>query len=201
MFSLLRLSTALPTGLRVSRSSIIGLKPLQTVTSLNRTNLIKPTNYGLRYQSTQPIKKQMVIERELPDPLKEVRSNRYKFIAFVTLMGISSFLIFNYEKLNSPIVTTTLHFLRRSQTMKDVLGEKIDFASAFPWVRGQLNQVQGKVNIEFHVKGTKGEGKIKLRADREDRLSDFLIHEWCLIDDKDGKVYDLLEDDTVDFAV
>lgn len=193
------------------RSRLLTRSLLTTQTVLNSQRFTALN--AIRFQSTQatqatsstppppaqPIKKQMVVERELPDPLKEVRANRYKFIAFVTLMAVSSVVIFNYEKINSPIVTTTLHFLRRSQIIREVIGDQIDFASWIPWVRGQLNQVQGKVNIEFYVKGSKKEGKVKLRADREDRLSDFLIHEWSL--EVDGVVYDLLEDKTVDFAV
>ncbi|KAH3675018.1 hypothetical protein WICMUC_002850 [Wickerhamomyces mucosus] len=159
------------------------------------------TYSNIRYNSSSTIKqsKPVTIDRELPDPLKDQFADRLKFFIFVTLMGISSVLIFNYEKINSPIVTTTLHFLRRSQIIREVLGDHIDFATLVPWVKGELNQVKGKVDIKFSVKGSKNNGIITLIADREDRYSDFLIHQWNLT--VDGKTYDLLEDKTVDFAV
>lgn len=154
---------------------------------------------GLRFQSTIQPKKQMVVERELPDPLKDQWKNRFQFVGFWVLMGVSAILIFNYEKTTSPIVTTTLHFLRSSDKIRDILGSNIDFGTMFPWISGELNQVKGAVNITFNVKGSKNNGVVRLVADRKNKNEDFLIHEWTLT--VDGEKFDLFEDDTVDFGV
>jgi cytochrome c oxidase assembly factor 1 len=164
---------------------------------------------ALRFQSTAaPLnastvdahgKKPMTVERELPDPFKDRNRNRIQFVSFWILMGVSAVLIFNYEKTTSPIVTTTLHFLRRSQIIREVLGDKIDFSSFFPWISGELNQVKGVVNIKFEVSGTKKSGIVRLVADRENKNQDFLIHEWSLT--VDDKTYDLFDDKTVDFGI
>lgn len=149
--------------------------------------------------STQTPKRPMTVDRELPDPLKDRNRNRVQFVGFWVLMGVSALLMFNYEKTNSPVVTTTLHFLRRSRVIRDVLGDEIDFSSVYPWISGELNQVKGKVDICFSVKGSKKHGEVKLVADRKSRREEFLIHEWSL--EVDGKKYDLLADDSVDFSV
>lgn len=181
--------------------------------SKSATSLLRPRAFGLvsmRLQSTTAIKqdaivnepkekKPMTIDRELPDPFKDRTRNRVQFIGFWILMGVSAALMFNYEKMSSPVVTTTLHFLRRSAIIRDVLGDEIDFKTAYPWISGELNQVKGAVNIKFDVKGSKHWGTIRLVADRKSRRDEFLIHEWSL--EVEGKKYDLLADESVDFSV
>jgi cytochrome c oxidase assembly factor 1 len=158
---------------------------------------------SVRFQTTdakpETGKKPMTVDRELPDPLKDRTRSRVQFVGFWVLMGVASLLMFNYEKQNSPVVTTTLHFLRRSKIIREVLGDEIDFASIYPWISGELNQVKGVVNITFTVKGSKNEGVVRLVADRSSRREEFLIHEWSL--EVNGEKYDLLADDSVDFSV
>lgn len=144
-------------------------------------------------------KKPMTLDRELPDPFKDRNKNRIQFVSFWVLMAISAMVMFNYEKTSSPVVTTTLHFLRRSALIRDLLGDQIDFKSLYPWISGELNQVKGAVDIKFDVKGSKNWGTIRLVADRESRRDEFLIHEWSL--EIDGQKHDLLADESVDFSV
>lgn len=131
------------------------------------------------------------IDRELPDPTKDVKKRRLQFVAFLGLMGASLAMIFNYEKTQSPVISNTLYHMRRSPKIREVLGDQIDFDGLVPWVSGELNQVSGDVNIKFYLKGSKGKvGEVKLVADRENQRQEFLIHEWSV--QVDGKKYDLL---------
>lgn len=133
-----------------------------------------------------PQDKPLRIERELPDP----RANRVKLMAgfflFSGIMVASLAVIFNYEKTENPIISTTLYQLRRSQRTKELLGENIEFSGLVPWVYGKLNNVAGKVKIRFYIKGDKGPiGEVRLIADRANKNSEFLIHEWSLTVDKE----------------
>ncbi|CAL9734842.1 cytochrome c oxidase assembly factor 1 [Monosporozyma servazzii] len=143
----------------------------------------------------QPQGKTMRIERELPDP----RTDRTKmvggFFLFSGIMVTALAMIFNYEKTENPIVSTTLYQLRRSDLTRNILGENIEFDGVIPWVYGKLNPVAGKVNIRFYIKGDKNKtGEIKLVADRANRNQEFLIHEWSLT--VDGTQVDLLDENT-----
>lgn len=120
------------------------------------------------------------IDRELPDPTKGKIKQRLQFLGFSVAMVAALTIIFNYEKTESPIVSNTLYHLRRSPATAQLLGENIEFDGLVPWVHGELNQVAGKVNIRFHIKGDKNAGVVRLIADRETPLDEFLIHEWSL---------------------
>ena len=77
-------------------------------------------------------------------------------------------------------------FLRRSQPSIELLGKDIDYSSSWPWIWGKLNTVQGIINIEFSVKGSKGNGVVKLNATRESKAHPFDVHQFVLVG-RDGK--------------
>ncbi|SCU85682.1 LAFA_0D17106g1_1 [Lachancea sp. 'fantastica'] len=137
-------------------------------------------------QAAEPIvlknkSKPLRIERELPDPTKDKMKNRVQLGLFVVAIGVSLACIFNYEKTQSPIVSNSLYHMRRSQAIRDLLGDSIDFDGLVPWVFGDLNQVAGRVNISFYIKGSKNvQGVVKLVADRENKHQEFLIHDWSV---------------------
>lgn len=136
------------------------------------------------------------VERDLPNPYKDRNRRRVEFLGFSVAIIAALALIFNYEKTESPIVSNTLYHLRRSPAITDLLGENIEFDGIMPWVFGELNQVAGKVNIKFYIKGSKGvSGVVKLVAGREARQDEFLIQEWSLTT-KDKKI-DLLSENEI----
>lgn len=103
------------------------------------------------------------IDRDLPDPTKDKIKNRAQLGAFAIAICASLAMIFNYEKTQSPIVSNSLYHMRRSQSIREILGDNIDFDGLTPWVFGTLNQVAGKVNISFYIKGSKNvQGVVKL---------------------------------------
>ncbi len=119
------------------------------------------------------------------------RKHRNIFLAFSTALTIVLLGTFNYEKQTSPIISSTMYTLRRSNNAREALGNNIKFASIFPWIRGPINHVKGHVDITFKVKGDSGSGVIRLVAGRENRQHEFLISEWSLTT-KDGTEIDLL---------
>ncbi|EMG48316.1 COA1 Cytochrome c oxidase assembly factor 1 [Candida maltosa Xu316] len=152
--------------------------------------------------TSKDYKPPVTLDRELPDPFRNKKLNRRYFVAYAIGITLSCIFIFNYEKTQSPIITSTLYFLRRSQPSTDSLGKDIDFTSSWPWIWGTLNTVQGIIDIEFKVQGSKGAGVVKLNATRESKLHPFDVHAFVLeIDNKDGskQIIDLTQDPNIDF--
>ena len=85
-------------------------------------------------------------------------------------MIISAFGIFNYLKMNSSVVAASLYALRTSEIGRRELGDEIYFRDKFPWIWGEINELHGRVSIEFGVKGTKGRGMMKFTSLRKGRM-------------------------------
>jgi cytochrome c oxidase assembly factor 1 len=79
--------------------------------------------------------------------------------------------IFNYQKSSSSVVSSTLYALRTSPRAREILGDEIYFAQQIPWISGEMNQLHGRIDITFWVKGTKSQGKMRFRSIRPDRMS------------------------------
>jgi cytochrome c oxidase assembly factor 1 len=88
---------------------------------------------------------------------------------FIALITVSSLAIFNYQKSSSSTVNSILYALRMNEASKQVLGDEIYFASKVPWISGELNQLHGKIDISFWVKGSKGKGKVRFVSVRKRR--------------------------------
>ncbi|POW18601.1 hypothetical protein PSHT_05577 [Puccinia striiformis] len=104
----------------------------------------------------------------------------------------------NAEKSNSSIVKAVLFELRSNPTILASLGasikpEKDDFFGQL-WVDGQINLMQGSVDVAFRVTGSERSGKVYFTSVRRDRGSEFEIIRWKLIRD-DGVVVDLVNQD------
>ncbi|KAK2812335.1 hypothetical protein FQN50_001334 [Emmonsiellopsis sp. PD_5] len=130
-------------------------------------------------------------DRELPS----ITSNKRwltTFPIFAVIVGGSMLAIFNYQKSSSSIVSSTLYALRTSPTARGILGDEIYFAQQIPWISGEMNQLHGRINISFWVKGTKGQGKMRFKSVREGRMSYFRTEEWSLTLE-DGTVVQLLD--------
>ena len=58
------------------------------------------------------------------------------------------------------------------------MGDEIYFRDMWPWIWGEMNQLHGRVNISFGVKGTRGRGVMRFRSERRGRMggvSAFLV--------------------------
>lgn len=51
-----------------------------------------------------------------------------------------------------------------------MLGDEIYFASQMPWIWGEMNQLHGRINISFEVKGTRGKGTMRFKSIRRTRM-------------------------------
>ncbi|XHG00503.1 hypothetical protein AWENTII_003949 [Aspergillus wentii] len=109
-------------------------------------------------------------DRELPSIKTERRWLR-TLPLFAVAVGAAMFGIFNYQKSSSSVVSSTLYALRNSPRAREILGDEIYFAQQMPWISGEMNQLHGRIDISFWVKGTKSQGKMRFRSIRPDRMS------------------------------
>lgn len=77
--------------------------------------------------------------------------------------------IFNYQKSSSSVVSSTLYALRTNPRARELLGDEIYFANSIPWIWGELNQLHGRIDIEFAVKGKRQGGVMKFKSERKGR--------------------------------
>ncbi|UDD61376.1 hypothetical protein AFCA_008745 [Aspergillus flavus] len=109
-------------------------------------------------------------DRELPSVNKDRRWMRTLPI-FAIAVGAAMLGIFNYQKSSSSVVSSTLYALRTSPRAREILGDEIYFAQKIPWISGEMNQLHGRIDISFRVKGTKSQGTMRFRSIRPDRMS------------------------------
>ncbi|KAI1269892.1 DUF1783-domain-containing protein [Xylariaceae sp. FL1019] len=129
-------------------------------------------------------------DRELPT-IKEFRWSTTLPI-FAVLIALSSVAIFNYQKLSSPVVASTLYSLRTNPRARALLGDEIYFKHQIPWISGEMNQVRGRIDVSFSVKGTKGVGVMRFASVRPSAKGMFETTEWSLTME-DGQTVDLLD--------
>ncbi|KAL1577418.1 hypothetical protein MEW_03568 [Candida albicans P60002] len=209
--NLFKLSNLFRPSIMISRQ-LMGLVPKPSITvrrffSTSSIILQKSATPGSSTSIPHPhvtsadYKPPVTIDRELPDPFSKRKTNRRYLLIYGIGITLSCIAIFNYEKTQSPIITSSLYFLRRSQPSIELLGKDIDYSSSWPWIWGKLNTVQGIINIEFSVKGSKGNGVVKLNATRESKAHPFDVHQFVLEVERDGKkqVVDLTKEPNFDF--
>ncbi|MCJ1414629.1 hypothetical protein MMC32_000956 [Xylographa parallela] len=143
-------------------------------------------------------------DRALPD----IPSSAARWVKtlpiFLAILGASTLAIFNYQKASSSIVNSTLYALRTSPRAREALGDEIYFRDKFPWIWGEMNQLHGKIDIQFGVKGKTGSGLMRFRSVRKTRMGyvrlrtlAFETQEWSL-ETEDGRVIQLLEEERKD---
>ncbi|KAL9593401.1 MAG: hypothetical protein Q9219_007569 [cf. Caloplaca sp. 3 TL-2023] len=116
---------------------------------------------------------------------------------FISIITVSALALFNYQKSSSSVVNAALYALRTSETGKRELGEQIYFRDKFPWIWGELNQLHGRIDISFGVKGTKGKGMMRFKSIRRTRMGYFETQEWSL-ELADGRKLQLLDEGRTD---
>lgn len=107
-------------------------------------------------------------------------------------MALASVAIFNYQKQSSPVIASTLYALRTSERAREYLGDEIYFGQQIPWIRGEMNQLQGRIDISFAVKGSKNRGVMRFTSRRPTPRGQFETTEWSL-ETEDGRKINLLE--------
>lgn len=135
-----------------------------------------------------------LMERRADRELPEIPGSRWTrtMPIFIVLIAAASVAIFNYQKSSSPIVGATMYALRTNAKAREYLGDNVYFKHQIPWVSGEMNQVRGRINISFAVKGTRNTGTMRFASNRPSPRSAFETLEWSLIT-ADGEVIDLLD--------
>ncbi|TRX92840.1 hypothetical protein FHL15_006246 [Xylaria flabelliformis] len=129
-------------------------------------------------------------DRELPN-VDGFRWSRTLPI-FLALIALSSVAIFNYQKLSSPVVASSLYALRTNKRARELLGDEIYFKHQIPWISGEMNQLRGRIDISFAVKGTRSTGVMHFASVRPSARAMFETTEWSL-ETADGTRVDLLD--------
>lgn len=111
---------------------------------------------------------------------------------FLAILVSCTLAIFNYQKSSSSVVSSTMYALRTSPKAREYLGDEIYFAHKMPWIWGQMNQLHGKINIHFKVKGNSNVGTMRFTSFRPTRMGMFETTEWSL-ETTDGRKIDLLD--------
>lgn len=112
---------------------------------------------------------------------------------FLAILVSSTLAIFNYQKSSSSVVSSTMYALRTSPKAREYLGDEIYFAHKMPWIWGEMNQLHGRINIEFQVKGNDRQATMKFKSFRKGgRQGMFETEEWSL-EGEDGQKIDLLD--------
>ncbi|KAF2018125.1 DUF1783-domain-containing protein [Aaosphaeria arxii CBS 175.79] len=169
-----------------SSEPIVPWKTPHSITSWPPERLIPPPKEGELLLERKP-------NRDLPPVPPFIPTQvRNTFPIFVLTIVVSALAFFNYQKQESSVVSSTLYALRTNAEVRDELGDEIYFASKYPWIKGEINQVHGRIDISFWVKGTKREGQVKLRCRRRGRAGYFVTQEYTLTMD-DGRVLQLYD--------
>jgi cytochrome c oxidase assembly factor 1 len=147
-------------------------------------------------------------DRALPD-MTPSKSWMITVPLFIGAMAASTLAIFNYQKQNSSVVTSTMYSLRTNALAREILGDEVYFASKIPYIGGEINQLHGKIDVVYWVKGTRQQAKMRFKSHRKTRMgivslrlkerervsrwrdTQFETTEWSL-ELEDGTVVDLL---------
>lgn len=115
-----------------------------------------------------------LMERRSDRALPSVTSSSHRWLRslpiFALVMGVSMFAIFNYQKQSSSIVSSTLYSLRTNARARELLGDEVYFASQIPWIHGEMNQLHGRIDIRFWVKGTRQMALMRFKSSRKQRM-------------------------------
>ncbi|KAM0335244.1 hypothetical protein ACHAQA_000288 [Verticillium albo-atrum] len=131
-------------------------------------------------------------DRELPDLASTIFRWSRTFPIFVVIVAVSSLAIFNYQKSSSPVVSSTLYALRVSPRARELLGDEVYFKHQIPWISGEMNQLHGRIDIQFSVKGSRSEAVMRFASYRLSHKGMFETTEWSL-EMPDGQKIDLLD--------
>lgn len=108
-------------------------------------------------------------DRALPD-MTPSKSWMITLPLFLTAMAASTLAIFNYQKQNSSVVTSTMYSLRTNPLAREILGDEVYFASKIPYIGGEINQLHGKIDVVYWVKGTRQQAKMRFKSFRKTRM-------------------------------
>ncbi|KAK3670481.1 cytochrome oxidase assembly protein 1 [Recurvomyces mirabilis] len=190
---------------KVASITLIPLTFTYIATMLPRPRIQPSRLHNLLKQHVPPRRTIVAAPRPGSGPLMERRGDRAlptlstgiprwlkTLPLFAFIMVGSALAIFNYQKQSSSVVSSTLYALRTNAEAREILGDEIYFNSKVPIIWGELNQLHGRIDIQFWVKGTRGKGLMTFKSERRTRMGFFETTEWTL-HPAGGRVISLLE--------
>lgn len=115
-----------------------------------------------------------LMQRRADRALPTVNSSSLRWKLSIPLFGLiiagATAAIFNYQKQSSPVVESTMYALRTHPSAREALGGEIYFASKIPWIQGSIDQLHGRIDISYGVKGKAGKGTMRFRSERRKRM-------------------------------
>lgn len=127
-----------------------------------------------------------LMERRPDRALPAISSSRRWILPttlFLSIITLSTLAIFNYQKSSSSVVNSTLYALRTHKEAREALGDEIYFARKVPWVWGTIDQLHGRIDIRFMVKGRRQRGEMRFRSIRKGRRG-YVSWSWCDIGER-----------------
>lgn len=148
---------------RAQFSRICGLQPSRTPSLITRsrapTTIFQRSLIAAPKEGGPPLL-QRSADRELPDVTPK-RRYLIHIPIFLISMYVAANLLFNYQRSSSSVVSSTLYALRVNPEAREILGDEISFkAKTIPWIHGTMDQLHGKIDISYKVKGKIGRAHV-----------------------------------------
>lgn len=150
-----------------------------------------------------PSKPRLIYERPGGRELPKVRGTA-PFVIALGLLGLGWGLFIlhatNSERLSSSVLRQATFQLRNSKEVIALLGENVRlveewWALGAPWISGTINLMQGRVDLSFRIRGSKGAGTVYFTSIRPQEQGAWRIVRYKVIAD-DGQVI-RLEDQAI----
>ncbi|KIR32620.1 hypothetical protein I352_05047 [Cryptococcus deuterogattii MMRL2647] len=184
---------------------IRGMPPLTPRTAVNKGKIdIGDSGKKEVFEAFEgPSRPRLIYERPGGRELPKVRGTAPFVIALGLLgLGWGLFLLHatNSERLSSSVLRQATFQLRNSKEVIALLGENVRlvdewWALGSPWISGTINLMQGRVDLSFRIKGSKGAGTVYFTSIRPQEQGAWRIVRYKVIAD-DGQVI-RLEDQAI----
>ncbi|KAK9237206.1 cytochrome oxidase complex assembly protein 1-domain-containing protein [Lipomyces kononenkoae] len=205
MWMMCRTTLLRPHPLRIIRLPVhicLLRKSIPVTASFERHMHISSTHWNnhdnvspLSTEKNDKSKFKVTVDRDLPDVQSRTPRLLVYYTIFFSVMATISLGFFNYERQQSPIVSSTMYSVRRSPAARDLLGSNIRFKDPVPWISGSLDFLHGNVDLSYKVIGSANvPATLHFRSIRRAKGEPFEMVAWELIA-QDGRRVDLMVDD------
>ncbi|PWN91945.1 DUF1783-domain-containing protein [Acaromyces ingoldii] len=136
-------------------------------------------------------------------PLPVVRSFYRPAIVLSLLLTLGTWSAFtlhatNKERLSSSVVKNILDRIRQDDDIERLMGtgvqlERSTYLMGDPWIRGNINMMQGRVDIKFRLKGQKDSGTAYFTSIRRDQATSFETLRFLVVLDSTNDTISLLD--------
>ncbi|KAI5449340.1 cytochrome oxidase assembly protein 1 [Naganishia albida] len=141
----------------------------------------EPARLRMRYERPKEA-------RELPDV-----TSRWKYYLAVATIFITAWSLFllhvtNAERLSSSVLRQVQYQLRNSDEVRALVGSGVRYAENWwgfgePWISGNVNLPQGKVDLKFRIKGDKEHATVYFTSIRPEHNAEWRIVRYKLVTD------------------